>query len=138
MNEIDEIIKIEYANQELIKEPYVNISELIENVELPVLNHEITWTQTLLASILSLSEKYCILGPINNIVIPLNNSLGISEIEDFLAYLLKTHFKGACLFKDLEKKLISIGMINKKLSRSFLNRNNKVEIINDIVSLKRV
>lgn len=135
---IEDKLNNEYSKQLSLNEPYIRVSDLVEKINFPALINGILWTPTLLRSILRLTRNYCILGAANNIVIPLNNNLGIEKMEDFVGYILKKDFNGACYFKDLEQKFISIGMINKKLTRTFLKVNDQVEIKDDIVSLRRV
>ncbi len=115
----------------------MHIYEYMYN-QLPILPVQIPWTPTLLADLLSQTNRYRIIGNQKNAFISTSNSHGIQTLDDLLFHILKTEYDGAVKLDLFIETMRGAGIIQKNLTPLMLGAESRVIIDGDIVLLREL
>lgn len=88
---------------------------------LPKLDHDITWTQVLMISLLKTEERFEILGITGRVVIRDDNPTGIANEQDLINHVLIKEFGGATSIGKMEKRLQELNLITRNMSKMYFN-----------------
>ena len=120
------------------RQSWVNIDDLI-CMGLPDLANGMSWTATLLASILERSEKVSIIGTNRKIYTirdengKWRNSLGLIIYE-----ILEDKYGGATSIQQIEKELNILGVIANRLTTTMIRACTEIAINGDTIMVSRI
>ncbi|NGZ74077.1 sigma factor-like helix-turn-helix DNA-binding protein [Saccharibacillus alkalitolerans] len=92
------------ANQGL---PYVLAEQVLIQAQLPHLRNDLPWSKDLLVDALKKSKKVKLLGSYDEIIVSMLHPQ-IQNESDFVAYILKSEFKGQASIKELHRRLAQL------------------------------
>jgi len=119
---------------------YGLIELIIELSSLPELDNGLYWTEVLAADILTKNNNFRILGNRKNVYVPISNPMGIESFEDLIVEILKHEHNGAENLDLFSEKLVDLGIIKNRITRSMLGNSDKVSIVGQeivLVELKK-
>ena len=136
--QLNEIATIMYENACNAGRIYAHISRIIEEPDLPILANGVSYTSVLLAELLKNGDNFIVLGSAQNAFLCINNSLGISTLEDLFYEILKNNYDGATPLDQFVSDMRSEGLILKSITPLMLGTQNKVIIMDSIIMLKEL
>jgi len=119
---------------------YVLVSDFVEShwCDLPTLDHDIPWTETLVACLLARGGRFRILGNARNAFVPVPNNDGIETFEALLRSILANDYAGAATKEALEEDLQRRGIIRRALSPTMLDNGKLVSFAGNAVMLSEL
>jgi len=126
-----------YHNSHKAGELFGKISRLVYSSNLPDLPHELTWTKTLLTSLLAGGDSFILLGSSSEAYVPLDNNDGIQKLEDIIALILESDdWKGVTNHKKFTDYLVKLKIIKKSLTSDMLSPGKNVIIKGSLIGKK--
>lgn len=104
-----------------------NILE-IEYDNLPILANDICWTEMLLAELLNKSCNFKVIGSRKNAFVTLPNKFKIETFEGLLYVILLNDYNGAANLEDFARDLKEIGIIERGITKTMLDKSEKITI----------
>lgn len=119
---------------------YALVSDFVEShwCDLPTLDHDIPWTETLVACLLARGGHFRILGNARNAFVPVPNNDGIETFEGLLGSILASDYGGAADKRLLEADLQKLRIIRRSLSPMKLDDGKRVRIVGNTVLLSEL
>jgi len=106
--------------------------------QLPELEGDCSWTETLAADILGRSSNFRLLGNLRNCFVPVPNEAGIDTLDDLVYEILKRHFGGGANLVSFSEFLKTEGILKTNLTASMLDPSGKLLITEQEISLREL
>ncbi len=139
-NKLLQILREAYFESSKKGKYYARLKDIYDYwyVKLPEIQSDIPWTFTLLRSLTESIEDFRFLGNAKDAYIALNSNNQIKTLQDLIHMLLYQEYDGAAKKDDLEKQLVSEGILRKHLTPNMLNDSDKIVINGNNVIAKEL
>lgn len=104
------------------------VSSLAESTNLPRLPMGLHWSRTMIAELLKRGGKFLVLGNGQEAFVPKVNPHGITNFESLVGTILHEQWGGGVGISDLQRSLVSYGIVKKSLTRAMLGGERVVTI----------
>jgi hypothetical protein len=100
----------------------------MHDADLPVPANGVTWTPTLVASLLVRCPRVVVVGTRRNAYVVNRSGRGIATFPEFVVRILEKHFDGAATLDELGGFLRGGGVIHKEVTQAMLRGTSNLVV----------